>query len=424
MILARLGTMTFCAILTVAGPALAQDQAVSADEGLSCGSHAASWIGESPEASDIAGADAPLADALELPGGGGEARYYAFRVGGEQPQPLRLEVEALDGGDSTIALLDAQGDVIDENDDAAGTLSSRIEPTLDPGDYCLRVRGWADEALNATVQIGRAADHAPLLAERGDGSIAACTPDTQALDLADGPLNAALAGGDVAAAAPASPVGYLRFTLSEPAALTLRAGSDDVDPKMALFDAEGRQIGENDDADGLNARLDMIPALPAGQYCIGVASFGGDEGEIEVSARLLDEGEYLAREWRAGTMVPPAGSDYPVTQVDLAGVRQHALLLGGEAKWFSFRVDRASVMIIGAYGSLAGADPALALFSARGEVLAENDDHGSGLDARVGPVLLEPGQYHVAVTNTGASGEGATPVRPVSLVFDQFVRVE
>ena len=79
-------------------------------------------------------------------------------------------------------------------------------------------------------------------------------------------------------------------------------------------------------------------------------------------------------------------------------------------------------MIVSAYGALVGADPRLVLFAASGAVAGENDDADGGTDARLGPLLLEPGRYHLGVVDAGRNDGSTGPIRPIGLIFDRFLR--
>lgn len=384
----------------------------------SCGGADVDWIGAGAEGSDIAAADAVLQ--VQLSASDDAPGRIAFRVGSER-QSLRIEAQG--NGDPGIALLTADGDLIAENDDTPESLNSRIETNLGPGDYCVALRSVGGEDITATVQVARQ-DQPALLNETGGGqTIAACMPDTPSAPLAEGALEAAFAGGAVRVVQDGREAGYFRFTLAEPAPVTLRAASDQLDPVIRLYDAAGGLIAENDDADGLNSRLDFPANLMPGDYCLAVAAFSPDQGQIEVSAEKLDRDAFLQAAYRKGEIPPPADAAYPVQQIDLASVGQTVVLQDGAAQWFGFSVEKPTVLIVDAYGALVGVDPKLVLFAANGAQKAENDDHGGTVDARLGPVLLEPGRYSMALTDVNRVNQVGAPMRPVGLAFDIFERV-
>lgn len=199
-------------------PAAAQDAPL-------CAGQPAEWLGDG----DLSAAQAPFqtegrTDAATEP-------WFAFRTEAEATS-LRLEAAALGGGDPSLVLTTPDGEVLAENDDAVGTLDSRIEATVGPGTYCLRLVPVGQRVLTARVQAART-DHPALLAEPADMTIAACTAATEAARLADGPLDAVLATGRAEHQA-GSGVEYLRFTLDAPTSVTLRAVSETLDPHVKL----------------------------------------------------------------------------------------------------------------------------------------------------------------------------------------------
>lgn len=398
--------------LLAALPALAQD--APAADGPTCSGQPAQWLGESAEASDITTAESPLTRQMTTAANRSNP-YAMFRVTGTM-QALRLEAQS--DGDPALRLETPDGDMLAENDDAIG-LNSRIEQSVGPGDYCVLLQPIGNADMTATVQLTRP-EMPALLADPVDTTITACTPDTPAEDWATGPLETALpvrteSDGQVR---------YLRFSLESNTSLTLRAVSEGLDPNMILFDGAGVQIAANDDADGLNSRLDFPNGLTAGDYCLGVAPLSAGEGVITVSAEALDRDSFLRSAWRRGELPPPLDGDFPMQTIDLTADRETVVLHDGSAQWLSFTLERETALVVSAYGGLVGVDSKLALFDRSGAVMAQDDDSGSNTDARIGPVVLEAGRYRLAVTDVNRPDQTGAPIRPVGLVFERFERVE
>ncbi|MFN3275052.1 MAG: DVUA0089 family protein [Paracoccus sp. (in: a-proteobacteria)] len=393
--------------------------AAAEDPGPVCSGVAADWLGGTFDGSDMARAADPLRQ--EAATGSGQHPWLAFHIA-ETAQAMRIEAMTIGDGDPSITLSTPDGEVLASNDDVDGTLNSRIETTLEPGDYCVQLVPVGNPVQQATVQVSRM-DQPPLLAAPVDLTINACTPDTPARDLTDGPLGAALAQGRVEETTGAEVV-YLRFTLDQDASMTLRAASEELDPYLKLFDGTGALIAENDDADGLNSRLDFLTPLAAGDYCIGMAPLSAREGDITVSAEALDRNSYLRTAWRKGEMPPPADSGYPVQALDLTRDRETVLLHDGSAQWVTFEMPAPGVLIVAASGQSVGVDTKLALFGANGMLAGENDDANGTTDAQLGPVLLEAGRYRMAVMDVNRVDQQGAPIKPIGLVFDRFERVE
>ncbi|MCG6111835.1 MAG: PPC domain-containing protein [Paracoccus sp.] len=398
-------------VLLAALPAQAQD--APATEGPICSGQPALWLGDSAETSDMSTADAPLMRQMTTTAS--TSPYAMFRVTGAM-QALRLEAQS--DGDPALRLETPEGDLLAENDDAIG-LNSRIEQSVGPGDYCVQLRAIGNADMTATVQLTRP-EMPALLADPVDTTIAACTPETPADDWAEGPLEAALplrTDSD-------GTVRYFRFSLESNASLTLRAVSQGLDPNMILFDGAGTEIAANDDADGLNSRLDFPSGLAAGQYCLGVAPLSAGEGVITVSAEALDRDAFLRSAWRRGELPPPLDGDYAMQTIDLAATPETVVLQDGSAQWLTFTLERETALVVSAYGGLVGVDSKLALFDRSGAVVAQDDDSGGNTDARIGPVVLEAGRYRLALTDVNRPDQAGAPIRPVGLVFERFERVE
>lgn len=292
---------------------------------------------------------------------------------------------------------------------------------MQPGAYCVSVNSVRSEDMAATVQVSRP-DQPTLLVEGVDTRLAACTADTEARPLsADGPLDGKTT---YSVDAEGTETSYLRFSLAQPTSLTLRAQSADLDPFMRLFDAQGTVLGENDDADGTDFRLDFPSALPAGDYCIGVAALSPGNTPISVSAAPLDRDSFLRAAYRRGELLPPMDGSYPVEALDLSATQPTVILHDGGAHWTRFDLDTETVVIVDAYGSIVGADPKLVLYAATGQPVADNDDYNGSTNARLGPVLLQPGQYALAVLDVNRSEEAGGVVKPIGMMVQRFQRVE
>lgn len=407
------------AALFAATPAFAQDAPVTTGSAI-CDGAEAIWLGETGAASDISATDAPLTAEIAVPARG--AAHVAFRVGADQ-QALRIETVA--EGDPQIALSTQDGDLIAENDDNDWSLNSEIETALGPGGYCIAVSSVNGDAIQANVQVSRP-DQPRLMNEPtgGSGAIADCTADTPSVAFGEAALDKVLAQGPAELPVGGTEASYLRFHLDAPATLTLRAASDGLDPHVKLFDSGGAMLAENDDADGTDSRLDFIEPLAAGDYCLGVAALSPGAGQITVSATVLDRQQFLNNAYRRGEIAPPHDGSYPMEQIDLNRAKQFTVLHDGRAKWLGLQIDKPTVMIVDAFGSLAGVDSKLVIFAETGAPISDNDDFGGTINARLGPVLLEPGRYAMALTDVNRQDGGGGAVRPIVLTFDRFQRVE
>lgn len=394
------------------------DPAPNSAEAACPGTPAAAWAGPDAAGSDASSAEAAFLNEIAIPDAG--VARLAFRVTASD-QPLRLE--GTSSSDTALRLTTSEDEVIAENDDSPTSLDPVIETALGPGDYCLTVSTVGGGAAQARVQIGRP-DFAPLVtpgAAYGQ-PLPDCLPGMGEA-MFDTPAAVALDRDQARTTVDGAEARFLRFTLQAPESLTITAASDSVDARMALFDRSGRKVGENDDADGTDARIDLVDPLPAGDYCLSVGAVVDTAGEITVALTRLDAERLLAEAWARGEAPPPEGGPVPVEVLDLSKTRQMAVLHDGRAKWFALTMDQPSVLIVDAMGALMGVDPKLAIFGPTGTLLADNDDIGESSDARLGPILLEPGRHVISLVDVNRLDMGAGPVRSVAMIFDLFQRV-
>lgn len=378
----------------------------------------AEWLGGSAEAGVLSGSAVQSSVTL----GSGMSNVYAFRVEGESRQ-VRVELGSHSNGDPHLTILSATGQPLGEQDDFEGSLASRLEPTLAPGDYCAVARDVSNGPLTAVMRVSEISD-TPIVTSEGGGSssMAACTAATEAVTLDPAALATALTEFTMVSEtfSGMETAKYYRFDLPAGANLRLTATSAQLDPKITLYDADGAQVAENDDTDGTNARLDMLGSLPAGTYCLGAMPLSTGSGDIRVSVGGVDPAEVLRDAYRNGQIPPSADSGYTVDALDITSVEPQVKLLGNSALWFRFDTTERQVLVINAYGAATGVDSRLALFDSFGRSIAENDDSNNGTDPQIGPVILDPGSYRLALTVVGSDGSNGQ-MRAVSLGVQRFI---
>ncbi len=370
------------------------------------------WAGGSAEASDISIAEGPLAQPVAINGTEPHVTQFAL----SEPTDVRLEARPEGAGDTIIRLLTDTGEQLAEDDDGGGNLASRIEMTLDAGTYCLVTAGFDDSAMTATIQVGRIEHEAMTTPTQADASEQVCTPDTPAETLTVSVDT--MASGGLVATGMSSETPFYRFTLDQPTALTISAANNDHDPAVKLFDGQGRLVGENDDADGLNARLDLTDPLSAGDYCIAVRLLGETAAPITVTVSVFDPQAATRRLFATGEASPPADGSYPVTALGpLQTTLQDDVIAGDEMSWYSFDLTAPGLVVIDGIG--AGlVDPTLRLFDEFGRPISSDDDGGDETNARIA-TPLQPGTYMVGLGRVGDSSFGL-----LRLVVQRYVPAE
>jgi hypothetical protein len=371
-------------------------------------------MGGNPLASDIATANAALAmiGMPVLPDG---ATVGLFSV--SAPMMVRVEAAPSETGDTVLEVYDADGTLMVTDDDSGGGFSSRAELELPEGEYCLLTRGFAGAGVTADLQVSRLDQPALTVGLAGGFSgtegrapfvgIQPCFADTDAAALGTGPLDAVLAQGGATATNTVAATPYYRFTLSSPQSLTIRAENPQADPYIYIFDAAGNLIDENDDYESLNSRIDFTMPLAAGSYCIGMRALSNPNLPVTIRVAGFDADAMAAEQYANGETPPPAdGSVYPVTQLGAlpsTSVRD-TRVIGGQAAWFHITVETPGLLLVTA-DEVTDSDPMVALFDARGRLIARNDDANESLNSEM-VARLEPGSYMLAVQQYSTSYQG------------------
>ena len=221
--------------------------------------------------------DASLPDGVRATGRVTENPYFRFSLAAAQSLSIRAENP---DADPYLYVFDAQGWVLDENDDY-DSLDAQVDfiRPLPAGTYCIGVRALWDATLPITVRVFAHDARAAAVGGYSTGEIAP-------------PLDGSWPVEDLGRVAPQisldrSVVGdqahWIAFDLAQAGLILITADAlDDSDPVIGLFDAKGQMVGYNDDVDdGLNAML----ALPvaAGQYRLAVRQFAQDgDGMIRI----------------------------------------------------------------------------------------------------------------------------------------------
>lgn len=375
-----------------------------------CAGGAAVWVGGDSAGAQLNGVAQPWM--LDLRASGPLGRMFRL----SEPATVRLETQTKNKGDPLLHLLDAAGETIAESDDAAGTYNAQIVTHLEAGDYCIVAEDMRNR-MDLTLLVGLE-DHDSVL----EASELACGPQTQAQDLGDKDLAAVLAAGPFTYQSDASRNGYVKFKVVEGGPLSLRAtAGDGIDPMMALFDASGTQIADNNDADGVNARLDFVNGLPSGSYCVGIRSAAPADGQIAFSAQVLDIDSYKRTAYERGDLAPVDGS-YPVGKLAFNRPHGEIILQGNAVTWMEFDLQDRSIVSLRTLGTPSGADTMLSLFDGTGELMVQVDDTDSSRNATIAPMVLQKGRYLVALSDRASSSQLGAPLRPVVLLAERYVR--
>lgn len=403
------------AMVGLAAPAMAQDFCGGAGAG-------GQWIGGSEGGSDIATVD-NYREQMALVLGGNE---YVSLFTLSSATDVRIEAEGRGAGDPLIDLLDANGDIILSDDDSGGNGAARGEVTLDPGTYCMAMQSYDGAPMTAFVRIGRTEHEALTAGVAGSDTPLVTDSDSDIVDdtfvstgscgeaemIADG--NGVRNGATTVRSVDEG--GFYRFVLDTPMAVTITAENEDADPVVTLYDGFENYISENDDWDGLNARLDITYPLEAGEYCIALTALNDTSLPITLSVMTYDPAAALSDLYARGDAAPPLDGTVPVTNLGLLESRLRSDgQINTDISWYTIDIEEPGLVVIEAISAGGAGDPWIIVYDDLGREVAQNDDNGDSFDSLVA-ARVQRGTYIVGVgdINEGASNFGR-------LLFERYV---
>ncbi|TBX27974.1 DVUA0089 family protein [Nioella sediminis] len=205
------------------------------------------------------------------------APYYRFTLSTPTPVSIRAENQS---ADPYIYIYDAQGLLLDENDDY-NSLNARVDfpEPLPAGSYCIGMRALnnPDLPVEVSVQVYSEANMMQDLYANGEASPppdGSAFPVVQLGDLTTMLINDGTVGADAR---------WLSFNVPEGGLVLIDAvGIGMSDPMIALFDGVGRELAFNDDAN--NSLDSQIAARVApGTYMLAVMQYHRQNGAIRVA---------------------------------------------------------------------------------------------------------------------------------------------
>ena len=173
-----------------------------------------------------------------------------------------------------------------------------------------------------------------------------------------------------------------------------------LDTYITIYDETGEVIAENDDGgSSYNARLSFV--VSGGTYFIEVTEIDGSTGPYTLHIRLQDALKSDSFE--------PDNSMAEAKEIRIGSPQSRTFSDSGDIDWVWFTVSARGTYSISAVGDNQELDTYIELYNQDGDLIDEDDDGGSGYDARL-EVELTPGKYFIAVEtlDTIHSPEGYT----------------
>lgn len=290
--------------------------------------------------------------------------------------------------DPILSIIDAEGDVVADNDDHR---TSRTD--LAPRDSLIADFTFNDNG-RYTIQV------VPFEAAEGDVEVL----------ITDGSVSPST---DIQEDAPAEPVGNdvvvedevpddetfsYDFDASEGAVITITVRETDgqLDPKIVLLNSEGTQLAENDDHSSDDASLGPYDSqiaeftVPAsGTYTVEVTGFGGVGGSFELTIAFGGSGS-------------PQNTNPPNNNSGNTEVVEESIE-AFDVYRYSFEAEAGDVYTFTVQALSDDLDPTLGLYF-NNDYLIDNDDYGStdsdlqGTDSRLYHYIIqESGEYELDV---------------------------
>jgi len=331
-----------------------------------------------------------------------EPAYVEFRLA--EAAQITLTATALDDSDPYLTLYDNFGRIVGEDDDGGGDYDSRLVVTLEAGTYCAQVRTLGAPYPLGEISFEMVAGEAPFDGG-GDGSTfdvyAACTDPAQQVDA--GSLSAATGNVRLDGRIEGGGGQAWRLALPEGGPLRIDVESLDFDTMLEVYDTAGNWLAENDDGpSGTDSQV--AQEFAPGELCLAVTPYeGGAGGDYALRLALVEGGFPDIGGGGIGVCADPANTaDFgvPLTGGSISLTGQFA---GVPETYVRLSVPDGGPVQID-LGSDAF-DTLLALYSADGAMIVENDDGpNTGTDSQIAETLA-PGDYCLGVRAFGA-GEG------------------
>jgi hypothetical protein len=308
-------------------------------------------------------------------------------ISAQQGDVLTITVRSTDNVlDPKVAIVDSSGTILIENDDhgtedtTLDRYDSRITNFTLPsgGTFTLQVSGFAGSGGTFEMTIER----------KGGGEVvASATPLSAQTPVTTAPEIQTVPGS-------IGPNDTFTHTFEGQAGdlytITVRATSEDFDPRVSVFDPGENFVITNDDhgtsardIDLFDSRISNLILQDTGRYTINVNGYQDSAGDFE----LIIE--------RVGTGAPTGrGTDELFT----GEIRANGTFTQ------TFEAQAGDYVTISVRALSSDFDPRVALISPEGVIVADNDDHGTAatdlsfLDSRISNfVITESGTYTIEV---------------------------
>ncbi|MCY3952273.1 MAG: pre-peptidase C-terminal domain-containing protein [bacterium] len=365
----------------------------------------------------------------------GNGDHYARRYRLDVRDAGEVTIELSSQTDTYLYLLDAQGDVIVEDDDGGSGTDSRIVRDLSVGRYLVEAttyRAGASGSFTLGVRVARSASPPPPpppppppappppTSRPSAGAcgiagvlrgVAGAVSGIPSVEWDAGCVSGVRGNGDHYAR-------RYRLDVRDAGEVTIELSSQ-TDTYLYLLDAQGDVIVEDDDGgSGTDSRI--VRDLSVGRYLVEATTYrAGASGSFTLGVRVARS---------ASPPSPPPPSSQGSDSSSGCGVVSLGAVGGSVSRGGAWTADCESSQRSGRFARVFGftlgaerevtvdlessVDAYLYLLDGQGRVVDEDDDGGSGLNSRITRTLAA-GTYRVEATtySSGASGSFTLGVR-------------
>lgn len=326
-----------------------------------------------------------------------------------------------DAFDSVVMLFNSDGTQLAQDDDGGGGLNSRITRFRLPadGEYVIVVDGFrgftGERRLQGKYTVSLEIEgQGPVVVQATPGQPTAIAQATPAPVTATPIPSLAGASGTVdfgettvGELTEQSQTGSFTFTGTAGDVITIALDSTAFDPKMQLVAPDGTVLADDDDSGpDLNALIRNFTLPRDGEYAIIVDGFRGASGDRQLlgqfSLTLTRAGGTTAQMPTATPQAPQLGATQTPAPVTASGVIASGQSISSE---FTETLQEAAYTFEGRTGDTVTIDlrseeidPLVRLIAPDGQVIAEDDDSGGGVQARIAEFTLPAdGTYTIEV---------------------------
>ncbi len=167
--------------------------------------------------------------------------------------------------DAILVVLDAQENIVAQDDDSGAGKNANLEVLLEPGRYTVLARGYPNQAGAYRLTLGPAVDPCAVTRTVAVGQTVQGTLATRDCAISDN-------GG------PRRFFQRFGMTLGAATSVQLDMVSGAVDAYLVLQNAQtGAVVAENDDASSSTTNARIVANLPAGQYIVNTTTYNAGE---------------------------------------------------------------------------------------------------------------------------------------------------